>query len=193
LGKLLDAAEPAAPAEAEWVALVRAVAQGDQRALQQLYERTHRIVFTLAVRLTMNPHTAEEVTVDVFHEVWRRAAAYDPADGSVVGWIMNQARSRAIDRVRHDHRQKRTPTEAEQLPRQAVEGADESLVSREEAQRLRDALSCLTPLEREAIEVAFFSELTYAETAGRLDQPISTIKSRIRAGLTRLRQTLKGR
>ena len=70
-------------------------------------KRTHRIVFTLMVRITNNRETAEELTLDVFHDVWRRASTYDPAGGSVVGWIMNQARSRAIDRLRFEQRKKR--------------------------------------------------------------------------------------
>jgi RNA polymerase sigma factor (sigma-70 family) len=93
--------------EAEWVAMIHSIAAGDQLALHQLYGRTRRLVFTLAVRITQNRESAEEVTLDVFHDVWRRARTYDPANGSVVGWIMNQARSRAIDRLRHDGRQKR--------------------------------------------------------------------------------------
>src|SRR5262245_23064654 len=93
--------------ETDWVELVRAIAAGDQLALHTLFERTHRLVFTLAVRITHSRDTADEVTLDVFHEVWRRAATYDPAGGSVVGWIMNQARSRAIDRVRFEQRKKR--------------------------------------------------------------------------------------
>lgn len=96
--------------EEEWLSLVRAVAGGDQRALHSLYERTHRIVFTLIVRITMNRETAEEVTLDVFYDVWRKASTYDPANGSVVGWIMNQARCRAIDRLRFDQRKKRVNT-----------------------------------------------------------------------------------
>jgi RNA polymerase sigma-70 factor (ECF subfamily) len=77
--------------ENEWLQLVRAVADGDQRALHSLYEQTYRIVFTLIVRITANRETAEKVTLDVFYEVWRKASTYDPANGSVVGWIMNQA------------------------------------------------------------------------------------------------------
>src|SRR5207245_2026594 len=83
--------------EIEWIGLVQSIAGGDQRALHALYTQTHRIVFTLIVRITSNRETAEELTLDVFHDVWRRASTYDPANGSVVGWIMNQARSRAID------------------------------------------------------------------------------------------------
>src|SRR5215831_13630765 len=75
--------------EKEWVVLVQAIAEGDQLALHTLYERTHRIVFTLIVRITNNRETAEELTLDVFHDVWRRASSYDPANGSVIGWIMN--------------------------------------------------------------------------------------------------------
>jgi DNA-binding NarL/FixJ family response regulator len=88
--------------EKEWAGLVRATAAGDQSALQELYTRTHRIVFTLLVRITNNRAAAEALLGDVFHDVWRRASGYDPVGGSVVGWIMNQARSRAMDRPRAD-------------------------------------------------------------------------------------------
>ena len=98
--------------EQEWVGLVRAIAAGDEQALHALYEQTHRIVFTLTMRITGNRETAEELTLDVFHDVWRRASAYDPASGSVVGWMMNQARSRAIDRLRFEQRKKRVPDHA---------------------------------------------------------------------------------
>ena len=83
--------------EKDWVGLVQSIAAGDQLALHALYERTHRVVVTLIMRITTNRETAEELTLDVFHDVWRRASRFDPAGGSVLGWIMNQARSRAID------------------------------------------------------------------------------------------------
>ena len=86
LGSLLFADAGEAPVlEAEWVDLVRAIGSGDQGALRELYVRTHRIVFTLILRILKNPLSAEEVTLDVYHDVWRRSAAYDPARGSVVG------------------------------------------------------------------------------------------------------------
>jgi len=101
LGDLLYANRAKAPvSEKEWVGLVRATAGGDRSALQALYTRTRHIVFTLIVRITNNRDTAEELMGEVFHDVWGRASGYDPAGGSVVGWIMNQARSRAIDRPR---------------------------------------------------------------------------------------------
>src|SRR5690349_16721485 len=99
LGDVLYADRAKARAsEQEWVRLVQSIAGGDQIALRTLYEQTHRIVFTLIVRIINNHETAEELTLDVFHDVWRRAAKYDAANGSVVGWVMNQARSKALDR-----------------------------------------------------------------------------------------------
>jgi DNA-binding NarL/FixJ family response regulator/quercetin dioxygenase-like cupin family protein len=86
--------------EKEWVGLVRATVGGDQSAMQALYTRTHRIVFTLIVGITNNREIAEKLMDEVFHDVWLSAPGYDPAGGSVVGWIMNQARSRAIDWLR---------------------------------------------------------------------------------------------
>ncbi len=194
LGDLLYANQTLAPiSETAWCELVRAIAGSDQRALHALYTRTHRIVFTLSMRITGNRETAEEVTLDVFHDVWRRASAYDPAGGSVVGWIMNQARSRAIDRVRFEQRKKRLPTDADgPLPATAPNGPQESVEAAEQGHLLREALRGLTPEERQAIETAFFSELTYREVAERLNHPLGTVKTRIRSGLGKLREALRG-
>jgi RNA polymerase sigma-70 factor (ECF subfamily) len=192
LGDLLYADKAKIPVpEQEWVGLVGSIAAGDQRALHGLYERTHRIVFTLIVRITHNRETAEELTLDVFHDVWRRASTYDAAAGSVLGWIMNQARSRAIDRLRFDQRKKRVPSDAyDPLPMPTTSNPDEVSDLREEGRLLRDALTVLTPEERQVIETAFFSELTYQEVAGRLNQPLGTVKTRVRSGLMKLRHAL---
>ena len=179
-------------AEADMVALVRALAGGDQVALHALYTQTHRLVFTLIVRITGVRETAEELTVDVFHDVWRRASTYDPANGSVVGWIMNQARSRAIDRLRFEQRKKRVATAPEGPSTAPAPDPHETFDASERGRLLRDALRVLTPEERQAIETAFFSELTYREVAGRLDQPLGTVKTRIRSGLGKLRRVLAG-
>jgi RNA polymerase sigma-70 factor (ECF subfamily) len=192
LGDLLYNDEATGPVpESDWVGLVQSIAGGDQRALHALYERTHRIVFTLTMRITGNRETAEELTVDVFHDVWRRASTYDAAAGTVVGWIMNQARSRAIDRLRFDQRKKRVNRHAESpLPDTADNDPQEAFDLSEQGRLLRNALMVLTPDERQAIETAFFSELTYEETAVRLNQPLGTVKTRIRSGLGKLRQAL---
>src|SRR5258706_7741120 len=177
--------------EDEWLQLVRAVAGGDQRALHTLYEQSQRIVFTLIVRITANRETAEEVTLDVFYEVWRKASSYDPANGSVVGWVMNQARSRAIDRLRFDQRKKRVNTYPHSL-RSTTDIVDpqQACLFEEQTHQLRGALEVLTAEERKAIETAFFSELTYEQTARNLNQPLGTVKTRIRSGLENLREAL---
>jgi len=192
LGDVLYANKPdALVSEAQWAGLVRSIAGGDHRALYALYDRSHRIVFTLAVRITNNRETAEEVTLDVFHEVWRRAGDYDAANGSVVGWIMNVARSRAIDRVRLEQRKKRVnehPDGTEGVPTAA--DPRETLEHGQLYSALRKGLQVLTMEEREAIEAAYFAELTHVEVAQRLNQPLGTIKTRIRSGLEKLRKAL---
>jgi RNA polymerase sigma-70 factor (ECF subfamily) len=192
LGEVLYAGRPKAlVSEGEWVVLVQSVAAGDQGALHALYERAHRAVFTLIMRITANRETAEEVTLDVFHDVWRHASRYEEANGTVLGWIMIQARSRAIDRLRFDQRKKRVQREpGDPLPAAGKANPDDVIAFKQKSQALRAALAVLTPDERKAIEAAFFSELTYAEVAAGLNQPLGTIKTRIRSGLHKLRQAL---
>lgn len=104
---------------------------------------------------------------------------------------MNQARSRAIDRLRFEQRKKRvSPEEPIPLPTTAPGHPDDVLDLKEEARLLRDALTVLTPDERRTIETAFFSEMTYPEVAARLNQPLGTVKTRVRSGLGKLRQAL---
>lgn len=175
LGELLFAGKSGASVpENDWVALVQSIAAGDQLALYELYGRTHRLVFTLLMRITHDPGTAEELTLEVFHDVWRHARTYDAAGGSVLGWIMNMARSRAIDRLRYEQRKKRVSRHSD--------GPESYL--------LRNALAVLTDRERQAIETAFFAPLTYVEAAARIDQPPGTVKTQICSGLRKLRQAL---
>jgi RNA polymerase sigma-70 factor, ECF subfamily len=194
LGDLLYAKQSQAPMpEQDWVRLVGSIASGDQLALHSIYERSHRIVFTLMMRIINNRETAEELTVDVFHDIWRRASTYDPSNGSVVGWIMNQARSRAIDRLRFEQRKKRVNPGSEDVPTATAGEDPHSVLHVEEQSRLlKESLHVLTPEERTVIEIAFFSELTYQEVAARLNQPLGTVKSRIRSGLIKLRAALGG-
>ena len=192
LGEVLYASKSKSlVSEEDWAALVRSVAAGDQLALHALYERAHRVVFTLTMRITGNRETAEELTLDVFYDVWRRASGYDPANGTVLGWIMNQARSRAIDRLRFEQRKKRVDPHANDSAT-AAEAAElpDVLELKEQSRALQGALTVLTSDERQAIEATFFAGLTYAEAAARLNQPLGTVKTRIRSGLHKLRQAL---
>src|SRR5215468_4485110 len=190
LGDVLYVRPKAPVLEQDWAKLVQSIAAGDQLALHALYEMAHRSVFTLIIRITANRETAEELTVEVFHDVWRRASRYDAANGTVLGWIMNQARSRAIDRLRFDSRKKRRDGgDLQPLAEVAADPCD-VLELREQRAALQAALAALTPGEREAIETTFFGGLTHAEAATRLNQPLGTIKTRIRSGLYKLRHTL---
>jgi RNA polymerase sigma-70 factor, ECF subfamily len=192
LGHVLYADAKEFASEADWIRLVSSIGQGDQSSLEALYQRMHGIVFTLSFRIHGKREIAEEVTLDVFHDVWRRAASYEPDRGSVVAWIMNLTRSRAIDRLRFEQRRKRvrdpSPIPVEEI---AQDDARDSLLLQEHGRRLRNAVARLDPPEREAIETAFFSGLTYAETAARLNQPVGTVKTRIRSALERLRHSLR--
>jgi RNA polymerase sigma factor (sigma-70 family) len=174
----------AAP-EAQWLRLVRSVSAGDLDALYELYSRTHRLVFTLTMRITCNREIAEELTLDVYYDVWRKAAGYSAAaQGSVVAWIMNQARAAALDRLR--------------LQQPGRPGADAGLLTidapdyrhvvqiREQGRVLRQAIALLAADERAALEAVYFSELTHVEAAARLNAPPGAIGARIRSALHKL-------
>src|SRR6478672_11412428 len=147
LGAVLYAKSKAPVPEQDWALLIQSIAAGDELALHALYERAHRIVFTLVMRITANRETAEELTIDVFHDVWRRASGYDAANGTVLGWIMNQARSRAIDRVRFESRKKRSHDgDVQPLAEMAAEATADPLdvlELREQGRSLRAALAVL--------------------------------------------------
>lgn len=178
--------QPRRTPESEWVALVRAIGKGDQSAFRQLFSRMHALVFTLIFRIVHDPDTAEELTLDVFHGVWTRAAQYRADAGSVVGWVMSQARSRAIDHIRFATRLKRVnpfPDSSEATP----DSTGERLDAMSLATRLRSAVAGLSPSERTAIETAFFSELSYVEAASYLREPAGTVKARIRSAIEKLR------
>jgi RNA polymerase sigma-70 factor (ECF subfamily) len=190
LGDVLYAKSKVLVPEQDWLRLLQSIAAGDELALHALYERAHPIVFTLIIRITANRDTAEELTLDVFHDVWRRASGYDPANGTVLGWIMNQARSRAIDRLRFENRKKRSHGSDVQPLAEEVADPRDVIELREQGNALRVALATLTAAEREAIEATFFAGLTHAEASERLNQPLGTVKTRIRSALHKLRLAL---
>lgn len=190
LGDVLYARPKLVAPEEEWVGLVRSIGAGDQIALHALYDRAHRLVFTLSMRIAANRQIAEELTIDVFHDIWRNACHYDPANGTVLGWIMNQARSRAIDRLRFENRKKRVAGPMGEPETQPEPDPQDVAELRERARRLHSALSTLTVDERAAIETTFFAGLTHAEAAARLQAPLGTLKTRIRSALHKLRQNL---
>jgi len=197
LGALIDGTGAGVPPPAERVRdreTVQRVAEGDAAALAAIYDQHGRAVFGLALRVLGDQHDAEDVVQEVFAQAWSQARRYDAERGSVASWLLTITRSRAIDRLRARRSGPDTaPSAAGQalveLPDTAL-GVDQLVVSAESATRLRQAMTALPHLQRVAIELAYFEGLTQTEIAARLEQPLGTIKTRIRTGLHRLREAL---
>jgi RNA polymerase sigma-70 factor (ECF subfamily) len=179
---------------ADQAALAR-MAGGDHQALAELYDRHARPIYSLALRVLQDPAEAEDVVQDVFARAWTQAARYDTGRGAVAAWLLNMTRSRAIDRLRS-----RRSRPAEDADRQDaldnMPGAgvpqDVQLLSAEQVMRLRDALRDLPALQRIAVELAYYEGLTHAEIAARLEQPLGTVKTRIRQAMIKLRESMAG-
>ena len=171
-----------------WIA--RVVHQ-DQQALAELYETMAGRVYGLALRITRQVQTAEEVTEDCFWQVWRQAPRFDPERGAAVAWIMTIARSRALDALRRADTAE--PLGEDRLA--AIEAGDGSdphdmLDAVEKQHRLHAALRDLEPLARQLVALAFFRGLSHEEIAGQTGLPLGTVKSHIRRALLRLRELL---
>lgn len=178
--------------ETIWQESIAAVARGDQAALSRLYDDTSGLVYGLVLRILRDDGAAEEVTLDVYQQVWRRAATYDAERGRPSTWLLTIARSRAIDRLRATARERGRET-LEVHPDLVDPAADPGAATEGEERRRQvlDALATLPPEQRQAIDLAFFSGLTHVEVAERLGEPLGTIKTRIRTGMIRLRDALR--
>jgi len=179
--------------QAVWAGYVNRCAAGDQSALAALYDETSRLVYAMALRFLNEPADAEEVTLDVYMQVWRNAASYNDKRANVDTWLVMLARSRAIDRLRS--RKIRTSRE-DPIPDRAEFPSshptpEESTESSLQRERIRLALSSLPPEQRQALELAVFSGLTHHELAATLKQPLGTVKTRVRQGMIKIRAFLK--
>ena len=175
--------------------LLTRIQAGDPSALDVLYARYSSPVHSLVWKVLQNAEEAEDVTLDVFWQIWRQAGRYDPSRGAPPAWIFTVARSRAIDRLRaRQRREDRTLSfddpemKLDPLDEQAT--PDQVASFRQTRDAVREAMKVLSPVQREAVEMAFFKGLTHVEIAEKLGQPLGTIKTRIRQGLIRLRQQL---
>jgi len=188
-----DPGDPAREERGTLASLLARVAGGDEVALRELHDATRRRLQGL-VRAIVGNALADEVLVETYVQVWREAARYDRRRGSALAWLATLARSRAVDRLRARGQREELLLAGEQLdelmstapgPEQASEGEERALL-------VRSAVLRLPPEQRRAIAAAFFRGLTHQEVAVALDQPLGTVKTRIRAGLTALRRALAG-
>jgi len=183
---------PAATATSLETLLAR-MAGGDEGALRELYDRTSRRVYGLALAVLRDAAAAEDVALEVYLQAWRQAERFDAATGSALAWLSTLARTRAIDawraRRRQAARQEALDVQAELLVSEAP-GPEARGQQAERAARVRTAVDALPPEQRRALQAAFFSGLTHVEVAAALGQPLGTVKTRIRAGLTALRAAL---
>lgn len=171
--------------------LLAASARGDQRAFAALYDQTSPRVYGMVLRVVRDPAQSAEVTQDVYLEVWRQSARFDPTRSALLPWLLMIAHRRAVDRVRsaqsavvRDNRYAELSTD------RPYDEVSEQVETSLEAQRVRKVMSGLTEVQREAVSLAYFGGYTHTEVAELLHVPLGTVKTRIRDGLIRLRDAL---
>jgi RNA polymerase sigma-70 factor (ECF subfamily) len=174
-----------------WSRYMEHSALGDQKAFASLYDASRQLVYSTALRILREPADAEEVTVDVYMQAWRNAKGYTDRRGSVGAWLVMLARSRAIDRLRSRATRTRRETPIEDSQFRSLEpGPERETEMSQHRRRVVSALGTLPPEQREVIELAFFSGLTHAELATQLNQPLGTVKTRVRQGMIKIRELL---
>jgi RNA polymerase sigma-70 factor (ECF subfamily) len=188
-GKDVESSEQARRANQQ--SLLERVADGDRRAFSELYDQLSPRVFGLVKRLLVDHSQSEEVTQEVFLEVWQTATRFDPNKGAATTWILTMAHRRAVDRVRASQSSRDrdirigirdfTPD---------YDHVEESVEVNIEHERVTQAMSRLTELQRQAVSLAYYGGLSHSEVAIMLSVPIGTVKTRLRDGMIRLRDEL---
>jgi RNA polymerase sigma-70 factor (ECF subfamily) len=184
------------PADATQVAdleALRRIADGERDQLVVLYDHHARAVHSLALRMLGSQADAEEITQEVFVQAWRQATRYDASRGTVIAWLLMITRSRAIDRLRGRPPIADKPADEGVVKwlAESSDGPEAQAVTAEQVERVRRALASLPRLQRVAIELAFYEGLTHNDVAAQLEQPLGTIKTRIRLGLLKLRDAMR--
>ncbi len=180
--------------ETQQAELLRRIAAQDSEALSEFYDQTAASLFSFALRILNNAHDAEEVIQDVFVQIWNKASSFDPDIGLAFSWSMSMVRYRCIDRLRSRQRRARVIVEtddgmdAEPQIETAVTG---TLLVTDELEAVRSALGTLPDDQKLAIEMAFFGGLSHCEIANILNEPLGTVKARIRRGMSKLRDGLE--
>jgi RNA polymerase sigma factor (sigma-70 family) len=171
-------------------ALVALVARGDEGALAELYDRVSRIAYGLALRVLRDERHAEDAVQEAFLQVWRNAASFRAERAKASSWILTLVHRRAVDLVRREERRAVEPLTEDTELAQAPEATEEAAWLRFERERVQSALRLLPDTQREALELAYYGGFSQSELAERLGVPLGTVKSRMFAGLARLRELL---
>ena len=170
-------------------ALVPLVARSDDTALAELYDRVGRVAYGLAYRILRDEPLAEDAVQEAFLGLWRSAESFVPERAKASTWILTLVHRRAVDLVRREERRRTEPIEG--VPEPSGDSAEDEAWLGFERERVQAALRQLPDQQREAIELAYYGGFTQAELADRLGLPLGTIKSRMFAGLARLRELLE--
>ncbi len=172
-------------------ALMAELARGEQSALEQLYDRYGRAIYSLVLRITQHGGTAEEIVQDVFLQLWKNAPLYQP-ERRLEPWLFTIARNRALDHLRlKREKQRRLEDTMDIEPSAVVAPNPEAFVDQQRrSERVRAVMNALPAEERRAIELAYFDGMSHSEVAAALAKPLGTVKSWIRNGLIRLREEL---
>jgi RNA polymerase sigma-70 factor (ECF subfamily) len=174
-------------------ALMERILQQDSTALEALYDRYGRPVYSLVLRIAQQPASAEEIVQDVFLQLWRNAPRFQIERGPLEPWLFTMARNRALDflRLKREKQRRREDSDSDIAPSAVVRSDPEGDIDRSRrAEKIRGLLTSLPVAQRRAIELAFFEGLTHSEIAAATGEPLGTVKSWIRGGLLRLRESL---
>jgi len=177
-----------------WVDTIRRIAEGDQDGLGGFYDATSPLVHGLIRRIVGDLSTAEEITLDVYTQVWRLAPSYSPEKGSPMTWLPMLARSRAIDHLRSRARRSRDlerPIEAAFECSHAGPNSETAAISRGRRRIIQEVLAHLAPDQFKLLQLTFFDGLSHIEIAEKTGIPLGTIKTRIRTGMMRMRELLE--
>jgi RNA polymerase sigma-70 factor (ECF subfamily) len=168
------------------------VQEGNPRAFELIYDRHGGPAFSLAYRMVGNRVTAEDITQEAFLSIWRSRLRYDQARGSVRTWVLGIVHNRAIDSLRRSmvHDRRREGLETIEERHEAKERTDVEAARREEARSIRTALDTLPDDQRRTIELAYFGGFSHSQIADLLNEPIGTVKGRMRLGLEKMRRQL---
>ena len=172
-------------------ALMERVALGDVSAYDALYGQLSASVYGLARRVVRDPARAEEVTQEVFLDVWRQATRFDRHRGRATTWVMTMAHRRAVDAVRSSESSRAREQKVAHLETEVVPGPEDDVVAADQRESVHRCLEALTPLQLESVKLAYFQGYTYPQVAALLERPLPTIKTRMRDGLIRLRDCLE--